>query len=205
MTDILAELPLVAILRGVTPDRIEKVAGAIFEAGIRAIEVPLNSPDPYKSIEIMAKKFTEALTGAGTVTSPDEVDRVANAGGKLAVSPHTDAAVIAHAVKKGLHPMPGVMTPSECYVALKAGARDLKLFPAASLGVGHLSAIKVILPPDARLYAVGGVNPGNMAEWLKAGAVGFGLGSDLFKPSYDDAEIAKRARATVEAFKAARG
>ena len=205
MTDILAEFPLVAILRGVTPDRIEKVAGAIFEAGIRAIEVPLNSPDPYKSIEILATKFTEAMTGAGTVTSPDEVDRVANAGGKLAVSPHTDAAVIAHAVKKGLHPMPGVMTPSECYVALKAGARDLKLFPATSLGAGYLSAIKVILPPDARLYAVGGVNPGNMAEWLKAGAVGFGLGSDLFKPSYDDAEIAKRAKATVEAFKAARG
>ena len=205
MTDILAELPLVAILRGVTPDRIEKVAGAIFEAGIRAIEVPLNSPDPYKSIEILAKKFTQALTGAGTVTSPDEVDRVANAGGKLAVSPHTDAAVIAHAVKKGLHPMPGVMTPSECYIALNAGARDLKLFPAASLGTGHLSAIKVILPPHAKLYAVGGVNPGNMAEWLKAGAVGFGLGSDLFKPSYDDAEIAKRAKATVEAYRAARG
>src|SRR5690606_35663150 len=97
-----------------------------------------------------------------------------------------------------------VMTPSECYTALNAGARDLKLFPAASLGPGHLSAIKVILPPDAKLYAVGGVNPANMAEWLKAGAAGFGLGSDLFKPSYDDAEIAKRAKATVEAFRAAR-
>lgn len=204
MNDVLEKLPLVAILRGVTPARIEAVAGAIFAAGIRAIEVPLNSPDPFRSIEILASKFGAALTGAGTVTSIAEVDRVADAGGKLAVSPHTDAAVIAHAVKKGLIPMPGVMTPSECYTALNAGARDLKLFPAASLGPGHLSAIKVILPPDAKLYAVGGVNPANMAEWLKAGAAGFGLGSDLFKPSYDDAEIAKRAKATVEAFRAAR-
>lgn len=205
MSTILDQLPLVAILRGVTPDRVEAVAGAIFEAGILAIEVPLNSPDPYRSIEILAKKFPGALTGAGTVTTPAEVDKVAEAGGKLAVSPHTDAAVIAHAVKRGLHPMPGVVTPSECYAAIHAGASDLKLFPAASLGPSHLSAIKVILPPDAKLYAVGGVNPGNMAEWLKAGAAGFGLGSDLFKPAYDDAEIAKRAKATVEAFKAARG
>ena len=205
MTYVLAELPLVAILRGVTPDRIEKVAGAIFEAGIRAIEVPLNSPDPYRSIEILAQKFSGALTGAGTVTSPAEVDRVADAGGRLAVSPHTDAAVIAHAVKKGLHPMPGVMTPSECYIALNAGARDLKLFPAASLGPAHLAAIKVILPPHAKLYAVGGANPGNMGEWLKAGAAGFGLGSDLFKPSYDDDEIARRAKAAVAGYRAARG
>ena len=205
MSDILSQLPLVAILRGVIPARIEKVAGAIFEAGIRAIEVPLNSPEPYQSIEILARRFgADALTGAGTVTSAAEVDQVANAGGKLAVSPHTDAAVIARAVEKGLIPMPGVVTPSEAYAALNAGARDLKLFPASSLGPAHLSAMKVILPPAAKLYAVGGVNPGNMAEWLKAGAAGFGLGSDLFKPSYDDAEIAKRARATVEAFKAAR-
>jgi 2-dehydro-3-deoxyphosphogalactonate aldolase len=204
MPTILDQLPLVAILRGVTPDRVEAVAGAIFEAGIRAIEVPLNSPDPYRSIEILAKRFGEALTGAGTVTTPAEVDSVVEAGGKLAVSPHTDAAVIAHAVRRGLHPMPGVMTPSECYTALHAGARDLKLFPAASLGPAHRSAINVILPPEAKLYAVGGVNPSNMAEWLKAGAAGFGLGSDLFKPSYEVAEIAKRARATVDAFNAAR-
>jgi 2-dehydro-3-deoxyphosphogalactonate aldolase len=206
MSDILSQLPLVAILRGVTPARIEKVAGAIFDAGIRAIEVPLNSPEPFQSIEILAKRFgSEALTGAGTVTSPAEVDRVAAAGGKLAVSPHTDAAVIARAIEKGLKPMPGVVTPSEAYTALNAGATDLKLFPASSLGPGHLTAMKVILPPHARLYAVGGANPGNMKEWLAAGAVGFGLGSDLFKPSYDDAEIARRAKAAVDAFKAARG
>jgi 2-dehydro-3-deoxyphosphogalactonate aldolase len=205
MSDPLSQLPLVAILRGVTPARIEAVAGAILEAGIRAIEVPLNSPEPFRSVEILARRFgAEALTGAGTVTSAAEVDQVANAGGKLAVSPHTDAAVIARAVAKGLIPMPGVVTPSEAYAALNAGARDLKLFPASSLGPAHLSAMKVILPPTARLYAVGGVNPGNMKEWLAAGAVGFGLGSDLFKPSYDDAEIARRTKAAVEAFKAAR-
>ena len=204
MTDALNELPIVAILRGVTPARVEKVAEAIFAAGIRAIEVPLNSPDPFKSIALLAKRFgNEALTGAGTVTSPADVDRVADAGGRLAVSPHTDAAVIARAVEKGLHPMPGVMTPSEAYAAFNAGARDLKLFPATSLGIGHLKAMLVILPPAVNIYAVGGVNPSNMEEWRAAGAAGFGLGSDLFKPDYDDAEIARRSKAAVEAFRAA--
>jgi 2-dehydro-3-deoxyphosphogalactonate aldolase len=207
MTDTpaaLVQLPVVAILRGVTPARVEKVAEAIFTAGIRAIEVPLNSPDPFQSIERLAKRFgAEALTGAGTVTSAAEVDRVADAGGRLAVSPHTDAAVIRRAVEKGLHPMPGVMTPSEAYAAFNAGARDLKLFPATSLGIGHLKAMLVILPPAVNIYAVGGVNPSNMKEWRAAGAAGFGLGSDLFKPNYDDAEIARRAKAAVEAFRAA--
>jgi len=204
MTDLLAQLPLVAILRGVTPVRVEKVAEAIFAAGIRAIEVPLNSPEPFRSIELLARRFgATALTGAGTVTTPEDVDRVAAAGGRLAVSPHTDSAVIRRAVEKGLLPMPGVMTPSEAYAAFHAGARDLKLFPASSLGTAHLRAMLVILPPQVRVYAVGGVNPGNMREWRTAGVAGFGLGSDLFKPDYDDAEIARRARAGVEAFKAA--
>jgi 2-dehydro-3-deoxyphosphogalactonate aldolase len=204
MTDALARLPLVAILRGVTPARVEKVAEAIFAAGIRAIEVPLNSPEPFRSIELLAKRFgAEALTGAGTVTSPAEVDLVASAGGRLAVSPHSDAAVIRRAVEKGLLPMPGIMTPSEAYAAFHAGARDLKLFPATSLGIGHLKAMLVILPPGVRVYAVGGVNPGNMKEWRMAGAAGFGLGSDLFKPEYDDGEIARRAMAAVEAYRAA--
>jgi len=204
MTDHLAQLPIVAILRGVTPARVEAVAQAIFDAGIRAIEVPLNSPEPFKSIELLANRFGgNALTGAGTVTTPAEVDRVAEAGGRLAVSPHTDAAVIARAVAKGLHPMPGIMTPSEAYAAFHAGARDLKLFPATSMGIGHLKAMLVILPPSVKIYAVGGVNPGNMKEWRAAGAAGFGLGSDLFKPDYDDAEIARRAKAAVEAFRTA--
>src|SRR6185503_17665173 len=204
MTDHLARLPIVAILRGVTPQRVERVAEAIFAAGIRAIEVPLNSPEPFRSIELLARRFGgEALTGAGTVTSAAEVDRVAQAGGRLAVSPHTDVAVIRRAVEKGLLPMPGIMTPSEAYAAFNAGARDLKLFPATSLGIGHLKAMLVILPPAVRVYAVGGVNPGNMKEWRAAGAAGFGLGSDLFKPDYDDADIARRAKTTVDAFRAA--
>lgn len=204
MTDLLAQLPLVAILRGVTPARVEKVAATILVSGIRVIEVPLNSPEPFKSIDLLARQFgMQALTGAGTVTTPEEVDRVADAGGRLVVSPHTDSAVIRRAVEKGLLPMPGVMTPSEAYAAFHAGARDLKLFPATSLGPAHLKAMLVILPPAVRVYAVGGVNPGNMKEWRAAGAAGFGLGSDLFKPEYDDAEIARRAKAAVEAFKAA--
>ena len=179
MTDILAEFPLVAILRGVTPDRIEKVAGAIFEAGIRAIEVPLNSPDPYKSIEILATKFTEAMTGAGTVTSPDEVDRVANAGGKLAVSPHTDAAVIAHAVKKGLHPMPGVMTPSEVMRARDHGFGLMKLFPAAQ--AGGVAMLKALSGPlgDVQFCPTGGVTPENMTDYFNLSNVAMVGGSWL--------------------------
>ncbi|MBV9549371.1 MAG: 2-dehydro-3-deoxy-6-phosphogalactonate aldolase [Alphaproteobacteria bacterium] len=206
MTDVLAQLPLVAILRGVTPARVEKVAATIFSAGIRTIEVPLNSPEPFKSIAILTRAFgMQGLTGAGTVTTTEEVDRVADAGGRLAVSPHTDAAVIRRAVEKGLLPMPGIMTPSEAYTAFHAGARDLKLFPATSLGTNHLKALLVILPPAVKIYAVGGVSPANMKEWRAAGAAGFGLGSDLFKPEYDDAEIARRAKAAVAAFHAAAG
>jgi 2-dehydro-3-deoxyphosphogalactonate aldolase len=204
MTDLLAQLPIVAILRGVTPARVEKVAEAIFAAGIRAIEVPLNSPEPFRSIALLAKRFgATALTGAGTVTTPAEVDRVSDAGGRLAVSPHTDTAVIARAVEKGLRPMPGIMTPSEAYAAWNAGARELKLFPATSLGIGHLKAMLVILPPQAKVYAVGGVNPGTMKEWRAAGAAGFGLGSDLFKPDFSDSEVGERAARCVAAFKGA--
>lgn len=200
---LLNQFPIVAILRGATPGRIEAVAHQMFEAGIRAIEVPLNSPDPFKSIELLAKTYGDGcLTGAGTVTTPADVTRVAEAGGKLIVSPHTDVSVIARAVELKLVPMPGFLTPSEAYAAIGAGARHLKLFPAASLGTAHLKAVKVILPHATKIYAVGGVHAGNMAEWRAAGVVGFGLGSDLFKPEFDDAEIARRAREAVAAFRA---
>ena len=204
MTDLLTELPLVAILRGVTPGRIEGVAAALFEAGIRAIEVPLNSPEPFKSIEILAKVYGErCLTGAGTVLDPADVDRVTNAGGRLLVTPNTNPAVIARGVEKRMVVMPGFYTPSEAFTAIDAGARALKLFPAATAGTAHLKALLAVLPKDVPVYAVGGVGAGNMKEWRWAGATGFGMGADLFKPDYSDEEIAVRARQSVAAFRAA--
>jgi len=199
---LLAELPLVAILRGVTPARIEGVAAALFEAGIRAIEVPLNSPDPFKSIESLAKSFGDrCLCGAGTVLNAADVDRVADAGGKLLVTPNTNPAVIARGVEKGLTVMPGFFTPSEGFAAIAAGAKILKLFPASSGGIAHLQAMLAVLPKAVPVYAVGGVGAGNMVEWRKGGAAGFGLGSELFKPDFSDADIATRAQKAVAAFR----
>jgi 2-dehydro-3-deoxyphosphogalactonate aldolase len=202
MSDLLAELPLVAILRGVTPERVAGVAAALFESGIRAIEVPLNSPEPFKSIEILARAYGErCLTGAGTVLEPADVDRVVAAGGKLLVTPNTNPAVIARGVEKKMVVMPGFYTPSEAFAAIAAGARTLKLFPAAAAGTAHLKALLAVLPKNVPVYAVGGVGAGNMKEWRWAGAAGFGLGSDLFKPELTDEEIAARARQCVAAFR----
>lgn len=199
---LLAELPLVAILRGVTPARIEGVAGALFDAGLRAIEVPLNSPEPFKSIAVLAKLFGDrCLTGAGTVLTIDQADQVADAGGKLMVTPNTNPAVIARGVAKGLTVMPGFYTPSEGFAAVAAGAKYLKLFPASTGGIGHLQAMLAVLPKNIPVYAVGGVGAGNMSEWRKAGAAGFGLGSDLFKPDFSDADIGARAHKAVAAFR----
>jgi 2-dehydro-3-deoxyphosphogalactonate aldolase len=204
MTDLLTELPLVAILRGVTPARIEGVAAALFEAGIRAIEVPLNSPEPFKSIEILARTYGDrCLTGAGTVLDAANVDRVVDAGGKLLVTPNINPAVIMRGVEKKMVVMPGFYTPSEAFTAIDAGARTLKLFPAATAGTAHLKALLAVLPKDVPVYAVGGVGAGNMKEWRWAGATGFGMGADLFKSDYSDEEIAVRARQSVAAFKAA--
>ena len=204
MSDLLNELPLVAILRGVTPARVEGVAAALFEAGIRAIEVPLNSPEPFKSIELLAKTYGErCLTGAGTVLDIANVDRVADVGGKLLVTPNTNPAVIARGVEKKMVVMPGFYTPSEAFAAIAAGARTLKLFPAATGGIAHLKAMLAVLPKDVPVYAVGGVGASNMKEWRQAGAAGFGMGSDLFKPDFSDEEIAVRARQCVAAFRAA--
>ncbi len=199
---LLAELPLVAILRGVTPARIEGVAGALFEAGFRAIEVPLNSPEPFKSIETLSKKFgARCLTGAGTVLTTENVDRVADAGGRLLVTPNTNPHVISHGVARGMTVMPGFFTPSEGFAAIAAGARTLKLFPASTGGTDHMKAMLAVLPKDVPVYAVGGVGAANMKEWRKAGAAGFGLGSELFKPDFSDEEISARAKKCVAAFK----
>lgn len=199
---LLTELPIVAILRGVTPARIEGVAGALFAAGIRAIEVPLNSPEPFKSIEILAKAFGDrCLTGAGTVLDVANVDRVANAGGGLLVTPNTNPAVIARGVENAMTVMPGFFTPSEGFAAVAAGSRYLKLFPASTGGIDHLKAMLAVLPKAVPVYAVGGVGAANMAEWKKAGAAGFGLGSELFKPDFSDAEISERAKKCVAAWR----
>ena len=198
----LSELPLVAILRGVTPARIPSVAEALVSAGICAIEVPLNSPQAFESIEFLAKNYgKDCLTGAGTVLDCADVDRVAEAGARLLVTPNTNAEVIARAVEKKLTVMPGFFTPSEAFAAIDAGARFLKLFPASTAGSGHLKALLAVLPKDVPVFAVGGVGAGNMKEWRRAGAAGFGLGSDLFKPEFSDEEVAARARQCVRAFK----
>jgi 2-dehydro-3-deoxyphosphogalactonate aldolase len=203
MTDFLHELPIVAILRGIRPDEILEVAGTLYEAGIRVIEVPLNSPDPLESIAKLANQFGDrCLCGAGTVLRPDQVDAVAEAGGKLIVSPDSNEAVIRRTVELGLVSAPGFATPTEAFAAIAAGAKTLKLFPAAAYGSRYLKALREVLPPDVSVLAVGGVGAAEMTEWLAAGAKGFGIGGELFKPGRPVAEIAERAAALVAAYRA---
>jgi len=201
-TRYLAECPLVAIIRGVRPDETEAIGEAILSAGIRIVEVPLNSPEPLASIERLAKRFgDQALIGAGTVLDPHDVTRVAQAGGRIIVSPSTDAAVIRQALKEGLVSAPGFYTPSEAFTALHAGAHALKLFPAEAASPAVVKSIKAVLPPEVPLLVVGGVKPETMRGWLEAGANGFGLGGGLYKPGQSPDETAAKARAYVEGFK----
>ncbi len=195
-------LPLVAILRGLTPAEAPAIGDALFDAGIRVMEVPLNSPDPLDSIAILARRFgNTALIGAGTVLHSQGVDDVAAAGGRLIVTPNTDPAVIARAVARGLLPMPGFATATEAFAAIAAGATHLKLFPASTYGEGHIKALSAVMPAGVRLYAVGGVGAGNMGPWRAAGAAGFGVGTDLYRPGRPAAEVASRARDLVAAWK----
>ena len=194
----LDECPLVAIVRGVTVDDAEAVGDAIFEGGIRIIEVPLNSPDPLKSIERLARKFGDnMLVGAGTVLDPAEVGRVRDAGGRLLVSPDTNIEVIAATAAAGLVSSPGYFTPSEAFAAIRAGATALKLFPAEGASPMLLRAQLAVLPKDIPVLAVGGINPDNMRPWLDAGATGFGLGGGLYKPGQSAAETLQKARSYV--------
>jgi len=195
--------PLIAILRGLTPNDALPVAGALIEAGIGILEVPLNSPDAFASIAtIVASYGSRAMIGAGTVLTVEEVRRVNEAGGRLVVSPNCDPAVIAATKAAGLQSWPGVLTPTECFTALRAGADGLKIFPSFLLGCDGLRAIRAVLPPATKVYAVGGVGAANFAEWRRAGANGFGIGTALYTPGLTAIEVAKRARALVAAWDA---
>jgi 2-dehydro-3-deoxyphosphogalactonate aldolase len=194
----MAECPLVAIIRGVTPDEVEAVGEAIYEAGIRIIEVPLNSPDPFESIRRLAAAIGDrALVGAGTVLKVEDVARVKEVGGQIVVSPSTDADVIAATAAAGMVSSPGYFTPSEAFLALKSGAHALKLFPAEGASPALLKAQRAVLPKDVPILVVGGVRPDNMRQWLVAGANGFGLGSGVYKPGQSPQEVGAQARAYV--------
>ena len=199
LTRRLGECPLVAIIRGVTPDQVEAIGEALIGAGIRIIEVPLNSPEPLVSVERLAKRLGgDALIGAGTVLDAEDVARVADAGGRLIVSPNSNVEVIEAAVDAGMASSPGFFTPSDAFDALEAGAHALKLFPAEAASPAVLKSVRAVLPRDVPVLVVGGVKPDGMRLWLEAGANGFGLGGGIYRPGQSPAEVAAQARAYVQ-------
>ena len=195
---------IIAILRGIRPEEAASIGETIIEAGITTIEIPLNSPRPLESIGIMAKAFgSEATIGAGTVLSAQEVRDVSNAGGKIIVAPNFDADVVRETKSLNLESWPGVLTPSECFAALKAGADGLKIFPCSVIGPAGVKAMRAVLSPQTQLYAVGGAGPENFAEWFAAGITGFGIGSAIYKPGDSAAKLREVSRDIVRAYDAA--
>ena len=194
---------IVAILRGVQPDEVLAIGRALIEAGVRIIEVPLNSPEPLASIERLATACgDQALIGAGTVTSVQALDGVCAAGGRLIVAPNVARTVIERSVERGLDVLPGVMTPSEAFAAIDAGACDIKLFPGGSMGPAHLRALREVLPRECRVWAVGGVDASNLAEWRRAGASGVGVGGALYRPGSSVEAVRGTAERLVKAWRA---
>lgn len=209
MTDTLARFdtafaaaPLVAILRGLTPAEAPAIGDALVEAGFTLIEVPLNSPDPFDSIKLLVERVGDrAMIGAGTVLTAEDVARVADVGGTLIVSPNTDTHVIRASVAKGMISLPGYFTASEGFAALAAGATGLKLFPADGTTPAYLKAQRAVLPKTTKMLAVGGITPDNMADWRAAGADGFGLGSNLYRPGKSADAVAQEAHRYLSALK----
>jgi 2-dehydro-3-deoxyphosphogalactonate aldolase len=198
------ETALVAILRGVAPERVVEIGNVLYDAGLRTIEVPLNSPDPFTSIAKLAAIRPDWIVGAGTVLNVGDVRRAREAGGRLIVAPNCNTDVICCALQLAMQVMPGFATATEAFSAIDAGARQLKLFPAVTYGPRHLEALRAVLPGDVSVFPVGGVGGQDLLRWLQAGAAGFGFGSELFRPDYGFSEIGRRARDLVHALREAR-
>lgn len=204
--DVVNGLPLVAILRGLTPEEAQPVGAALIEAGFRCLEVPLNSPRPLESIAILRQRFGGvALVGAGTVLTASAVEEVASAGGEIIISPNCNPAVIGATKAKGLISLPAFFTPSEAFTALEAGADALKLFPAEAAGPSALLAMRAVLPANVPIFPVGGVDPDTMSAYRRAGAAGFGIGSSLYAPGRSITEVTQRASALVSAWRSCSG
>ena len=206
LEDALNECGIVAILRGISPDEAIAVGQALFDAGVRVVEVPLNSPAPFLSIAKLVKEFAgRMIVGAGTVLTVQDVNMLKSAGGEICVSPDCNEVVIARAVELGMVPLPGVFTPTEAFAAIRAGATNLKLFPAEAASPAVIKAWKAVLPKNVKIYAVGGVTPENMGDWLAAGASGFGIGSSIYKPGMSVDAVREAAGKLVSAWNVAKG
>jgi 2-dehydro-3-deoxyphosphogalactonate aldolase len=205
MAQAMAQLPLIAILRGLTPAEAPAIGHALVDSGFAIIEVPLNSPEPLQSIAVLTRLFPQTLIGAGTVLSAQQVQDVHAAGGRLVVSPNFNPKVVAQALALGMVVLPGVATPSEAFAALEAGAHGLKLFPAEMISPATVKALRAVLPAHAALMPVGGITPDNMGAYRAAGAHGFGLGSALFAPGRSANDVKSAAQRFVGAFRQQQG